>query len=1126
VESSKDEEIDSLIDDLEIIKSFGNLKGIPFDLSERLHNKESMEYIQGLSISKPEAILCDKFFLPIMNKIVSNFPQARTSSGGWVDYMIPQSGESLPVAIEIKPLHKSNGRLNSLSSELREMKDELDRTKSNQVVRYLVGADAYDYVILTNLDDVYYFSRDAVRKFQPYFTEKFSQFIESLKLSGNVWDTAKRRDESIPRKDLDKLFFQDLKIWYQWLKEIKWKSDADESSVFLINKLIFALTLEDIGVIRFKHVLREYERSKTLYDRKGSKAVLTDFFKGVDEFLYRYYDTELFSESNDILKKVDPDRPNLDQLKSVIERLLGYSTSTSAFISGLYSYNYRFIDEDIFGKSYETFLAEERKDRGIFYTPKQLTSHMSSELVKHLFDHRVDDIIAEIDKGSLEEAKSGIESLLQVKIIDPACGSGPFLVGCLRSIFDEYKRIEQKTAWADRFNGSTLSEPEEIKIRRERTHEIRKLLGIPTGYNDKISYRGLISKIIISHIYGVDLDERALDVAKVNIWKEAIKLHPKSFVYEQLPEEESHILPDLRINFVRGDSIINPPTDEVINILSQEHKEELSQMMKLRADYISNPNNPDLINKILKQKEKIRDEVILNYHEFSGRYPLFFPLEFYFAYFDNNGNSLPFELRGFECVIGNPPWNDVRAIKKEFAVKHPEIFGDELSKFSVAARDFEPVFKIKLQNPEVKELWNQYTNEIHFVSEIIKKYYKLQGGVPTLHKTFLEKFIQLSKDAFGILIPSDFHIDKGALKLRRVVLDEWQLNELICFDNRNKVWFSIHPQFKFDMLLASKERTGKQFTAQFKVIDWAMIKDSFEYPLDLIRKLSPESLIVTEFSTMTDVKIISKIRDNHSLLHEIGVKLSTEFTEGSEGRDNDLFSKSKLEDGIEVFEGKMIHQYNSNFSGNRYWIDKIKGRERLNNSFIRSVAGAIDDEQAAIDSRVKNQLLMDFEVERLVIRRQARSTDERTLIAAIIPANKFLLDNLTYVDPFSYKKEGENVIQFYESDRNFYLLALLNSFVMDYYIRKRVSANINPYSLYELPIPEASDELKKQIISYAQALMHNSSDRKQRAEVEILIAKVLFKLSKEDMEHILDSFVYGNIDKELIKLILYKYDEL
>ena len=98
-------------------------------------------------------------------------------------------------------------------------------------------------------------------------------------------------------------------------------------------------------------------------------------------------------------------------------------------------------------------------------------------------------------------------------------------------------------------------------------------------------------------------------------------------------------------------------------------------------------------------------------------------------------------------------------------------------------------------------------------------------------------------------------------------------------------------------------------------------------------------------------------------------------------------------------------------------------------------------------------------------------------------------------------------------------MAIMNSFVVDYYVRMRVSANLNMFFVYEIPIPEVNNDIKDRIIKIAYNLMNNENVD-LRAEIEILIARDLFNLSKEDMKHILDSFVYGNVNEELKRKIM------
>ncbi len=1120
--------LESYLEDLRMLISEGDLNLDQVDeLSKLMINKESKEYLLGLKAkSKPETLLSDKFFNPILSKILSVIPQPKIGSG-WADYFIqdPQIAY-LPVVIELKPLHKLDGKINKLSKELNDLQREYQNKKSNQIVKYLVGSNASDYVVLTNLDDIYYFNRSAITSFEPFLKEKFENFINDLKRSNNVWDVVRRKDEAIPKRDLDKQFFNDLKNWYSSLSLLEWIGDPEENSVLLINKLIFVLTLEDIGAIDFRYTLDEYENIKKLYFKKGSFKVLEKFFKELDDFLYIYYDTELFDSSSNIIEKLAHKKENFEKAVSVLESLIGYNLYSSAFTKGLFSYNYRDIDEDIFGKSYEMFLAEERKDFGIFYTPKKITSHMASQLVDYLFKKKVDKILEDIDNGNLDLAKEEIKEILKIKILDPACGSGTFLVSCFRKIFEEYKRIDEKTHWILEFKRTTLDEPEDINNKRKKTEEIRRLIGLSTSFDPKRNYRGLISKIIVTHLYGVDLDEKALNIAKVNIWKEAIKLDPNSFIYRSLPEEENHILPNLRLNLVCGDSLLSPKFNEVIDYLSNNFKDDIREMMKLWSEYLENPTNPKLVEDIITIKEKIKKSISDTLGELSNKKPLLYPLEFFFNYFDTDGNPLPENERGFSGVIGNPPWNNLKPTKKEFAQKYPEIFGD-VSKYSISGKDFEKLFNSKISDPVVNAKWIEYSSNISFMASFITQNYSFRyKGDPSLQKAFLERFMNLSKDAFSILVPSNFHTDEGTYLLRKEILNNWQLHELISFENRRKVWFpDVHPQFKFDMLFVTKEKIGKSFKAAFYVNDWNQVDNSFDYPIDLISKISPYVLGITEFRTTKDIEIITKIRRNHRTLKELNLRINREIDETN---DKDLFNTS--EEGLICYEGKMINQYNPNFSKNRYWINEREGRKRLINKQIKHIIEKLRVksnkkklEENIRDKIEKGEILMDYEVERFVFRTIASSTNERTLISSIVPSKVFLINSLDYIEPFNYKLIGEEIKQEYIGDYNYYLMALFNSFTLDYYIRQRVSANLNFFFIDELPIPDAPEFLMQKIIAISKELIQNNTNRELRAKLEILIAKELFGLNKDDIIHILDSFVYGNIDEELIKMIKENY---
>ena len=1157
-----------LLSDLETLTNAENA----YEVYDKLRTDKAKQYVKGLKYSKPESLLADKLFKPLID-VLKLFSLPEPVAGkGWVDFLI-REGINPPVAIELKALHDKNGKKISLDKKYGELKSLFDKNKTNQIITYLKD---FDYVILTNLDDVYYLNREAVYDFKPFRKEKFKEFIKDLREIGDIWELARRKEDETPKKDLDEIFFEDLKRWYSKLANLKWKKNENEAIVLLLNKLIFIRTLEDFALIPFRFLQTTYLEKKDRWNAKGSKTVLEKFFEEIDNWFYTYYDTELFGSESNILNYLDDDSENLKNFMSVLEDILGVNVIVKAFERSLNIYNFRYIDEDVFGKSYETFLAERRKDQGIYYTPKEITRYMSEKLVKELFQPVKEEILKAIDNSDYDKAEDACRKLINISILDPACGSGSFLIKVVRGIYDIYLELDRKTEWATRFVSFDL--PADMEEKLERGKKIREILGF-----DNLDRKKLLSLIVLRHIYGVDLDERAVDVAKVNIWKEVVKLSPNDFRYSKLPEDKNHILPDLEMNIVCGDSIVSLPEEITVKEIAENFREDIRKMWDIRKKYLQNPFNPNVLKEIKPIKEKIRNhliEVFKRWEDEKGvNYignPLFYPLEFFHLYFDENGEPLPKEKWGFDGVIGNPPWENIKPYSKEFAAYHPEIFG-EISKFSIDGPTFKKLFAKKMKDPRVKALWDEYERKIKSLSEFIRSRFRLYGkGDLSYQKVFLERAMELSKNAVVLLVPSNFHTDEGAMLLRKEVFENYCLKELISFENRAHGWFKdIDPRFKFDIVFFTKEKCDKPFKAAFYVTrsdyeEWGAENGgsfsdflkavTFEYPVNLIPKISPDVLGVVEFRSEKDVAMVQKIRKDWKFLRDYGWDIKSELHMTN---DNDLFNTKGR--GLVLYEGKMIHQYEPFFSEPRYWVEEEKGRSRLLSKelsrikrFLKSEGERLglkgkkleefvkDNLKMAIENFEKSIFKLDYEDYRLAYRAIARSTDERTLISCILPPKVFMGHSLNYFKPYYYAIEDGILVQRKRSyEDTVYLMALLNSFVLDYYIRQRVSANLTMFFLYELPIPDVSEKLKQEVVEKAFRLLYRkdvyddmakelgmkvneikdeNKRRELRAELEIIIARDVFGLTREDVEFILSTFVYGNPDRELMKMVVEMFD--
>ncbi len=196
------------------------------------------------------------------------------------------------------------------------------------------------------------------------------------------------------------------------------------------------------------------------------------------------------------------------------------------------------VDPEMIGKVYESLVSvedEERGDAGIFYTPRveidlmcrlalvdNLANHIGTEEEKHLFYAAL--FAFEPDEKQEADAKLAdlweeiYSHLSEITVVDPACGSGSFLVGMLHVLDDVRERAEHY-----------------LGINVESRFELRK-------------------EIIGKNLYGVDVKQWACRVAELRLWLALII--DAEFTDAELKVRNEPLLPDFSFNIRHGDSIV------------------------------------------------------------------------------------------------------------------------------------------------------------------------------------------------------------------------------------------------------------------------------------------------------------------------------------------------------------------------------------------------------------------------------------------------------------------------------------------------------------------------------------------------------------------------------------------
>jgi hypothetical protein len=1111
--------------------------------------------------AKPETAAED-LFTALCRDVLGFQPTRQVGvTEGFVDFMLPERmGDPLP--LELKPLFLRDG------ADALWRKDAHPEHHAAQVKKYLCD---HEYLILTDLRTAWFYcARDFFFDNRPFAALPFAEFLARSRETRSVLDTLRRAEDTAERPELEQQFFADLKIWYDEFDKVKWARPelAAESIILLINKLIFARTIEDFGLVEYRFTQDEYARFTKLWSPKGAHRVVPKFLDFFEEFFDEYYDTEIFSTR--VWDRLDKHPANLQRFCEKLNFVLGINSWEQTFSRGIVHYNYRRIDEDIFGKSYEMFLASNRKDEGIYYTPAGITGPMADSLVHALAGKIVDEICAAVGSQQCDfpRADQLMARLFELRVADTACGSGGFLIKVFRAVWRQYQRIDQASRWV-------------VELIRPKDGEMY-LAEMPPNVEAALAFRRrhhfdtrriLIAQILLRHIFGVDKDAGALEVAKTNIWKEAVKLSPEDYNYRLLKTDIVKILPNLQLNFHCADSLVDVELEKQVAWLAEYHQAELKKLSELRARYIANPMRHEALDEALKLRDQVRANFLEQFQtENLPCEPGGFALHFWPCWFHADGQAkscsggvsppsdkkkasavtdAPLQPAGFDGIIGNPPWEGFKPIAKEFVAKLKTNF----TKGTMEGTDFKPWFDKKLEaEPDFRAQWEAYLAGYEKFSEFFSRRYQFQGGGDyNLYKLFIEGDLNLVRDGgrLSLLVPSGLQTDEGCGPLRRLLLVENGFEELTSFENRGytaiedgqektrHIFPDVDNRFKFGFFKVAKgekPKAGHRFDARFYLHD---PKDVFappiQYSVEMIRRFSPENFGIMEFRSEADYALCSKIRGEHPLLKDSGFRLGTELHMTN---DNHFFRKlagrRPAAGQLPLYEGKMIHQFDAGYAPGNYAVVEKEVREELLRKEIYRLAKlvrevepkklegqAVPEKREELEARLREifkakKFKLQYEFPRTVYREIGSSTNERSIIAAEIPADACLNNKLPFVAPFDFELSGKGQLEqkVLEGTETRSLLALLNSLALNYYLRSKISTTLNMFYMYELPVPKLSAAHKKKLADFAAKLLKNPRAVKERAALEVLIARELYDLSLADWKHLTGTFTFGGGDSK------------
>ncbi|ECL1037016.1 class I SAM-dependent DNA methyltransferase, partial [Campylobacter jejuni] len=470
-----------------------------------------------------------------------------------------------------------------------------------------------------------------------------------------------------------------------------------------------------------------------------------------------------------------------------------------------------------------------------------------------------------------------------------------------------------------------------------------------------------------------------------------------------------------------------------INTLHFVNKEELQILKALSQDDIQNLSQNEQAKAIISKYQK----------EFN-----FFNYELEFPEIVENQ-----VFKGFDIIIGNPPWDKTKFSDSDF---FPQYKSDYRSLIASKKKEIQDNL---LAKDYIKQNYEKQKAYINDLSEYYKKAYPLNkgSGDGNLFRLFVEKNLSLLKQDGNLayVLPSALMFEDGSLTLRKEILENKTLEYFYSFENRQAIFADVDSRYKFALMLIKNTQANHthKIKMMFYKTDINSLKNKDEIltlSLKDIKKLSPTHLALME---LKDKQALEILRKSYNAFQNLSFDYIDFRRELDMTNDKDLFIEEFREGLLPLYEGKMIHQFDANFSQTTYFLEKAKFDEHLKSKELYRAKKATGKEL--------NPKLIKYDREffRLGYRKISRDTDERTLIASLLPKNCGGADSTYSNIPKQYVLKDDVIcMDIVPYERILFVLALFNSLVVDFIIRNMVQINVSKSYLERIPLPQPSDE--------------------------------------------------------------------
>ncbi|PAW70201.1 MAG: hypothetical protein B9S35_15430 [Opitutia bacterium Tous-C5TDCM] len=499
-----------------------------------------------------------------------------------------------------------------------------------------------------------------------------------------------------------------------------------------------------------------------------------------------------------------------------------------------------------------------------------------------------------------------------------------------------------------------------------------------------------------------------------------------------------------------------------------------------------------------------------------------------------------FARGGFDCILGNPPWDALSPDQREF-------FGKWVSGLRSMAPDIQQAqIDTLLRSPAIAAEWETHCHDlfelVHFLknSGVFTLYAEgnLGKGDFNVYRTFIEVAVRRVRPGgyAALVVPGGLYGGANASAIRKHLIDECELQRVYGLINTKRGWFKHVDIDRFAAFVAKRGGRTDRFNVQFGLSAPAdLVNPPVEMDAEIIRKSAPNTYAIP------DVRDVAQLGTNAKLYAawpafgatDVGPPVRHYSAELHMGSNRTLFTTDTS--GLPVYEGRMIDHfdhraktYNSGHGNSAVWIEREFG----------DPAKAIAPQWRVLRDKIPSKLGNRCDRYRIGFGDVANPRNQRSFVSTLIPPNTIC---------------GHKVptLVFDQHHEWAYLpwLAVANSFAMDWLSRTRLTAPTMSFTLLDslpFPRPAFTDQIVKDVAPLVlrlvctapemtafwnrmavlglvsacapnetpqSALLEPEERMQARAYLDAYVGQRVFGLTRQEISDILDTFdAYRNAD--------------